>query len=408
MADNIVIVGAGHAAAEAVTALRKKGWQGSVTLIGDEPILPYQRPPLSKAYFKGDVVAEKLLIKGEVVYANAQVDLKLGCRVVEIDRPSMSVLLSNGERISYAKLILATGTRVRKLNVEGANLNKINYLRTLSDVDAIKAQLPTGGRLLIVGAGYIGLEVAASAVQHGIKVTVLEAADRVLARVTSPIMSDFFLRKHAENGVDIRLNSQLVKFEELPLGGDALRAVMSNGDEYEFDCAVIGVGVLPNSELAEQADLACDNGVCVNEYAQTSDPDIYAVGDCSNYFSFLYQRNIRLESVPNAIEQAKVAVVSMLGHPIAYDSVPWFWSDQYDIKLQTVGLLNEYDDVVVRGDIQSNKFSAFYLKAGRLIAMDAINSPADFMLSKKLIEAKVHPEKSLLADSSLALKSLLT
>ncbi len=408
MTDSIVIVGGGHAAAEAVTALRKKGWAGGITLIGDEPSLPYHRPPLSKAYFKGEVEHEKLLIRSKVVYENAQVDLKLGTRVTRIDREARCLELSEGGSVAYSKLMIATGTRARKIPVEGAGSSNIHYLRTLADVDRIKAQLPPNGRLLIVGAGYIGLEVAASAVQQGINVTVLEAMDRVLARVTSPMVSAYFQKRHADSGVNIRLNSRLVRFDEFIRDGrPCVKAVMYDGCEHEFDSAIVGIGVLPNSELAKVAGLNCDNGVLVNEFNQTSDPQIYAVGDCCNFYSLLYERDIRLESVPNALEQAKVAVLSMLGENVSYDSVPWFWSDQYDIKLQTAGLLAGYDDYVVRGDAASDKFSVFYLKQGRLIAMDAINSPADFMVSKKLIAAKSRPDKVQLADINFSLKSLL-
>lgn len=408
MTDNIVIVGAGHAAAEAVTTLRKKGWEGGITLVGDEPSLPYHRPPLSKAYFKGDLKPEKLLIRGEVVYENAEIDLRLATRVTRVNRETKSVELSDGNSVSYSKLMIATGTRARKIPVEGADSSTIHYLRTLADVDGIKSQLPENGRLMIVGAGYIGLEVAASAVQQGIKVTVLETMERVLARVTSPVVSAYYQKRHAVGGVDIRLNSRLVKFEESIRDGQKhSKAVMQDGCEYEFDCAIVGIGVLPNIELAEEAGLECENGMLVNEFNQTSDPDIYAVGDCCNFHSRLYERNIRLESVPNALEQAKTAALSMLGEPIAYDSVPWFWSDQYDIKLQTVGLLSDYDDYVVRGDSENDKFSVFYLKHGRLIAMDAINSPAEFMISKRLIATKPTPDKTQLADVDFPLKSLL-
>jgi len=404
MNQNVVIIGASHAAAEAVTTLRKKGWEGDITLIGDESSLPYHRPPLSKAYYKGEVAADKLLIKGEVVYQNAEVNLKLGRRVESIDRAARTLALDNGEQVAYTKLILATGTRARSLPVEGAELPQIHTLRTLTDVDAIKRAIPDNGKLLIVGAGYIGLEVAASAVKQGIAVTVLEAMDRVLARVTSRTISEFYQSVHAQEGVDIRLNSKLDKFA--PSGSKA-KAVMADGEEIEFDCAIVGIGVLPNVELAQEAGLECDNGIVVNEFTQTSDPDIYAVGDCSNHPNMLYKKNIRLESVPNAVEQAKTAALSICGENVAYDQVPWFWSDQYDVKLQTVGLLSGYDDWVVRGDISGRKFSVFYFQQGQLIAMDAINSPADFMLSKKLVAAQAKPGKAQLADVEVSLKSFL-
>ncbi|MFT5573823.1 MAG: 3-phenylpropionate/trans-cinnamate dioxygenase ferredoxin reductase subunit [Cryomorphaceae bacterium] len=400
----VVIIGASHAAAEAVSTLRKKGWQGAIALVGDEPSLPYQRPPLSKAYYKGEVSAEKLLIKGEHVYEKAEVDLYLGRTAIRINREQKTVELDGGEIIGYSKLILATGTRARLLPIEGADLPQIHILRTLADVDKIKNLLPDNSKLLIVGAGYIGLEVAASAVKQGVSVTVLEAMDRVLARVTSPVISEFYQNVHAQQGVDIRLNARLHKFSE---NADGTHAVMADGEIINFDCAIVGIGVIPNIELAQEAGLACDNGVLVDEFTRTDDPDIYAVGDCSNHPSLIYDRRIRLESVPNAMDQAKTAASAICGDKQVYNQVPWFWSDQYDIKLQTVGLLTDHDEVVVRGNPKTRKFSAFYLKQNTLIAMDAINSPAEFMVSKKLVVAGCKPDKARLADSEISIKEFL-
>jgi 3-phenylpropionate/trans-cinnamate dioxygenase ferredoxin reductase subunit len=402
--QTVVIIGASHAAADAVSTLRKKGWQGAIALVGDEPSLPYQRPPLSKAYYKGEVSAEKLLIKGEHVYEKAAVDLYLGRTAVRIDRNLKTVELDGGELLDYNKLILATGTRARHLPVKGAELPQIHTLRTVADVDKIKNALPENSKLLIVGAGYIGLEVAASAVKQGVSVTVLEAMDRVLARVTSPVISEFYQSVHAQEGVDIRLNARLDSFAE---NANGAHAVMADGELIDFDCAIVGIGVIPNIELAEEAGLACDNGILVDEFTRTDDPHIYAVGDCSNHPSPIYQRRIRLESVPNAMDQAKTAANAICGDEQIYNQVPWFWSDQYDVKLQTVGLLTDYDEVVVRGDPGARKFSAFYLKDNTLIAMDAINSPAEFMISKKLVVAGCKPDKVRLADSEVSIKEFL-
>ena len=402
--QTVVIIGASHAAADAVSMLRRKGWQGRIALVGDEASLPYQRPPLSKAYYKGDLSAEKLLIKGPQVYEKAEVDLYLGRTAVRIDRDQQTVHLDDGEVLEYTKLILATGTRARQLPIEGADLPQIHTLRTLLHVDNIKSLLPENSKLLIVGAGYIGLEVAASAVKQGVSVTVLEAMDRVLARVTSPAISNFYQAMHAQEGVDIRLNARLDKFAT---NADGAHAVMADGEILNFDCAIIGIGVVPNIELAEQAGLSCDNGIVVDEFTRTDDPNIYAVGDCSNHPSFIYDRRIRLESVPNAMEQAKTAASSICGDDIRYDQVPWFWSDQYDVKLQTVGLLTDYDEAIVRGDSNSRKFSVFYLREGRLIAMDAINSPAEFMVSKKLVTAKCTPDRERLANPDVSIKEFL-
>ena len=400
----VVIVGASHAATETIASLRKQGWEAGITVVGDEPQLPYQRPPLSKAYYKGELELEKLFIKPEAFYQKNDVTLRLGERASRINRQEQSVELASGEQLDYSHLVLATGTRARELPIEGADLPNINYLRTLADVDRIKSQLKPGARLLIIGAGYIGLEVAASAVKQGSKVIVFEALDRVLARVTSPEISEFYQNVHRDAGVDLRLAQTVSRFEQQD---DGLCAHTADDEIIPFDAAIIGIGVIPNQELADNAGLHCDNGIRVNDYCQTDDPLIYAIGDCSNHFSHFYQRQLRLESVPNALEQAKVAAASICGKPVIYDQLPWFWSDQYDIKLQTAGLFQDYDDLVVRGSVEQRKFAVFYLRDGALIAVDAINSPADFMLSKKLILSRRQLESGQLSDPETPLKSLL-
>lgn len=402
--NNVVIVGASHAATEVIANLRKLKWDGKITLIGDEASLPYQRPPLSKAYYKGDVDDEKLLIRPSSFYEKNDVDLKLGRTVESIDRKAKSVHLDNGETVNYEHLILATGTRARELPTDGAKHKNINYLRTKSDVDGIKSQLQPGSNLIIIGAGYIGLEVAASAVKQGINVIVFEFMERVLARVTSPTVSEFYRQLHQEEGVEIRLNSAVEKFEHTD---SHLIAHTNNGEQLECDSVIVGIGVLPNSELAENAGLTCDNGIVVNEFTQTDDPAIFAIGDCSNHHSIIYNKRIRLESVPNAMEQAKVAAATICGQGRAYNQLPWFWSDQYDVKLQTAGLFQDHDQVIVRGDTTTRKFAAFYLQEGVLIAVDALNSPAEFMLSKKLIINKVSPDTEKLADPAVSLKEFL-
>jgi len=402
--ESIVIIGASHASVDAITALRKGGWEGSITLIGDEAELPYQRPPLSKGYFSGAVQSIKLAIRPDAFYDNNKVDVRLGVRADAIDRNAKSITLSDGSEVPYSYLIIATGTRARHLNLEGADCPEINYLRTKADVDRIKSLAVEGSKLLIVGAGYIGLELASAAVKQGVEVTVLEAMDRVLARVTCPQVSEFYQHVHAQEGVQVRLNTQLQKFTN---ENGQYSAIVNDGEEILFDSAVIGIGVIPNSELAEQAGLSCDNGIIVNEFTQTDDPTIFAIGDCSNHPNLFYNKRVRLESVPNAVEQAKIAASVICGTPKVYDALPWFWSDQYDIKLQTAGLFNDYDQVVVRGESASRKFTVFYLQDAYLIAADAINSPADFMMSKKLILNRVRPNIEQLADPEVAIKSLL-
>ena len=400
--ERVVIVGASHAACELIASLRKFGWQGEITMIGEESMLPYHRPPLSKAYFQGQMEKAKLLIKPESAYA--QVDTYLSTRALSINREAKSVRLDSGKDVFYSKLILATGTRARKLSIDGAHADYIHTLRTFDDAETLRDSLPEGGTLLIVGAGYIGLEVAASAVKQGRSVVILEAQERVLQRVTSPLVSEFYTQQHRSQGVDIRLEAQLQSFEE----EEGMRfAVLSNGERIAFDCALVGIGVIPNIELAQQAALNCDNGIMVDEYCRTDDEDIYAIGDVCNQVNSVYQQRLRLESVPSAIEQAKKAAASICEREYPDSFVPWFWSDQYDLKLQTAGMFNGYDQVVVRDNQGANKMAVFYLKEQYLLACDAINSPAEFMVSKKLIANKTKLNVELLADPEVALKTLL-
>ena len=399
--ERVVIVGASHAAAELVPSLKKFGWQGEVALIGEEALLPYQRPPLSKAYFQGELEKSKLLIRPESAYEH--VDTHLNTRATKINPDAKTVELESGESLTYSKLVLATGTSARKLPLAGADADYIHTLRTFDDVESLRDSIPDNGTLLIVGAGYIGLEVAASAVKQGKSVVVLEAQERVLQRVTSPVVSEFYTQQHRAHGVDIRLGAQLESFEDV----DGVRAaVLKDGSRIQFDSALVGIGVIPNSELAEDIGLTCDNGIVVDEQCRTDNQDIYAVGDVSNQFSTLYQQRMRLESVPNALEQAKKTAASICQKEFPDTFVPWFWSDQYDLKLQTAGMFNGYDELVVRS-VDDKKMAVFYLKDKRLLACDAINSPADFMVSKKLIMQKTELDSNDLADPAVPLKSLL-
>jgi len=380
--ETVIIIGASHAAPDAIATLRREGWQGNIILVGDEPHLPYQRPPLSKGYFSGDTAREKLEIRNASFYEKNNVQLELGRRVTLINRAEQTITLNDNKKLSYDKLILATGTRARALNLTSANLVQVNYLRTLKDVDQIKNKLSSASKLLIVGAGYIGLEVAASAVKQGSVVTVLEAENRVLARVAGPEISQFYQDLHNKNGVDIRLNTTLIEFVK---NDEDAYAMLSTGEKIPFDCVIVGIGVIPNVEIAEQAGIECENGIIVDEYTRTSDHNIYAIGDVSNHHSLIYNKRIRLESVPNASGQAKIAASHICGKDVVYDQLPWFWSDQYDVKLQTAGLFQGYDQTDIQGDIEQNKFSVSYLKGGKVIAIDAVNSPKDFMLAKKEI-----------------------
>ncbi|TLX71309.1 pyridine nucleotide-disulfide oxidoreductase [Pseudomonas nicosulfuronedens] len=406
-----IIVGAGHAAGELATSLRDNGWEGRILLIGEEPQLPYHRPPLSKAYLSGAATSESLLIKPRATYEKANVEIISGVRVDRIDRETATVHLADGRTAQYDRLILATGGRPRPLPIpqieQAERSGNFHYLRTLQDVDRIRRQFEPGMRLVIVGGGYIGLEVAAVAIKRGLKVTVLEALPRVLARVTAPELSAFYESRHRAAGVEIRTDTQ-VRDVQLDPSGDAVAALQcADGSSVPADLVVVGIGLLPNVELAVDAGLEVDNGILVDEFGQTSDSNIYAAGDCSNHPNPLLGRRLRLESVPNALEQARSVAASICGKPKAYASIPWFWSDQYELKLKMVGLSQGYDQLVIRGTPESDSFSAFYLKDGSILAADTVNRPPEFMLAKRFIAEKVRVDPARLADDSQPLKDLL-
>ena len=405
MNKRVVIAGAGHAASQVATSLHQHKFAGEIVLVGDEPYLPYQRPPLSKKFLAGELPAERLYVKPASFYDDAGVELHLDTRIVAIDRKAKCLGLDNGETIGYDRLVLALGSRVRKLHVDGSELAGVHYLRNIADVDGIRKKMESGRRMVIVGAGYIGLEVAAVAQQAGLDVTVIEMADRVMSRVVSPEISDFYQIEHTNQGVKFRLSTGVTALN----GKKRVKSVTtSESEKIPADIVVIGIGILPNTELATDAGLAVDNGIVVDDHCQTSDPDIYAVGDCTAHPNAIYGRQLRLESVHNAVEQAKTAAANICGKDTAYEQVPWFWSDQYDLKLQIAGLSEGYDDVVIRGKPVERSFSCLYLREGRLIAVDAINAPRDFVQSKQLIANRVAIATEKLADSEVALKDLMT
>ncbi|WP_026096836.1 NAD(P)/FAD-dependent oxidoreductase [Ideonella sp. B508-1] len=406
----LVVVGAGHAGAELAVQAREAGWDGRIVLVGEEPALPYHRPPLSKAYLAGVATEDALLLRAAAAYEKAAVELMPGRRVAAIDRAGKRVRFEAGGSLAYSRLALATGGRARPLPAaEDAVLGAGNfhYLRTKMDVDRIRAGLHEGARLVIVGGGYVGLEVAASAVKKGLRVTVLEAAPRVLARVTEPRVSSFYEQVHRAAGVDIRVGVQVSGFE-LDASGQRVTAVLcADGERVAADLVVAGVGLLPNTELAAEAGLEVDDGILIREGARTSDPDIVAAGDCTRFYSALYGRWLRLESVPNALEQARSAAASVVGKDRSYDAVPWFWSDQYDLKLKMVGLSQGHDRFVLRGDPQQQSFSAFYLQGNRVLAVDTVNRAPEFMLAKRLVAERVAVDAAALADDKVPLKTLL-
>lgn len=402
--DTLLVIGGGQAAAQAIASARQWGFAGKIRLIGEEDALPYQRPPLSKAYLKGEMDEERLYFKSADWYAEQDVETSLGVRAEAIDRETRSVSLSDGASAAYDALVLATGSRPRPLPLEGAKLQGVHELRDLRDVDGLKPVVTTGKSLVIVGAGYIGLEAAAVARQLGATVTVLEMADRVLARVTSPVMSDFYTKLHEKNGVRIMTGAKLTALHGED--GHIKSAELSDGTTLEADIVLIGIGILPNLELAEAAGLNCDRGILVDEDACTSDPRIFAAGDCTVRPLVHYGRTGRLESVHNAIEQGKLAAAAITGRDRPKLDVPWFWSDQYDVKLQIAGLSQGYDDHIVRGDPESGSFAVFYFRSSKLIAVDAVNAAPEFIVTKKLIISGASLAPAELQDTSLSMKDL--
>ena len=403
-AKKIVIIGGGQAGAQACASLRQWGYEGSITLIGDELSLPYQRPPLSKAFLKGEMSEERLFFKPQPWYEDNNVTVHLGMSAKSIDRAAQEVVLEDGGTAPYDALIIATGSRPRPLPLEGADLEGVLELRTIEDVERLRPKMIAGTKLVIVGAGYIGLEAAAVARQLELDVTVLEMADRVLARVTSPVISEFYETQHRAEGVDIKTGARLSAL--VGENGKVSGARLEDGSVLPAELVLVGIGILPNVELAEEAGIACSNGILVDEDARTNDPRIFAAGDCAARPLVHYGRRGRLESVHNAIEQGKLAAASILGKDRPKEDCPWFWSDQYDLKLQIAGLNQGYDDVIVRGDPAERKFAAFYLKSGKLIAVDAINSAPEFLVAKKLIIAGASIAPDVLSNTSTSMKEI--
>lgn len=399
----MVIIGAGHAAGQAAASLRQEKYEGPITIVGDEPHVPYQRPPLSKQYLSGEQEIDRVYLRPQKFYDDKDVKLILNTSATAIDRDAKTVSLDNGETLEYEKLIISTGSRPRILNIEGSDLGGIHYLRTIGDVDAIRAEMGDAKNLVIVGGGYIGLEVASVGVEAGLNVHVLEMEERILQRVTTPEMSEYYHNLHKGRGVNIHTQTGVTGFS-----GDGRVAKVLCGDAGEFDAdlVIVGIGIIPNVELAEAAGLEVDNGIVVNERCETSDPDIFSAGDCTNHPNPLLNRRLRLESVPNAMEQARVCASNMLGGDKTYASIPWFWSDQYELKLQMVGFSADGDQQVVRGNMAENQFAVFYLNDGKVVSADAVNSPKEFMICKQLVGKAVDVDA--LADPESDLKALLS
>ena len=398
--SGIVIIGAGQAGSSLAIKLRALGYQGRVTLIGEEPYAPYQRPPLSKTYLLGEMALERLYLRPEEVYRDQNIELRLGTQVTAID-PVAQVISLGAETLSYDQLALTTGSTPRLLpEAIGGRLKNVFAVRGLADVDAMRPAFEGGGHVLIIGGGYIGLEAAAVAAKRGLKVTLVEMADRILQRVACAETSDYFRALHQSHGVTLL---EGVGLSSLTGTEHVTGAILSNGATLDIDFALVGVGIQPNTQLADAAGLTLNNGIETNALGQTSQSTIWAAGDCA---SFPYQgERIRLESVPNAIDQAEVVAANMLGAQKAYHATPWFWSDQYDVKLQIAGLNQGFENVVTR--IGEAGRSHWYYKAGQVLAVDAMNDPRAYMVAKRLIEAGKTADPALVADPGSDLKALL-
>ena len=402
--NEIVVIGSGQAAIQTVMSLKRNEFTGSIKVIGEEDHLPYQRPPLSKDFLLEEYKPERVSLKKKEFYEENGVDLILGKRAESIDTILKEITLSDENKIRYDQLVIATGSRVRKLNVPGSDKKGIYYLRDLDDANALKQKLKKNKKMVIVGAGYIGLEVASVAASLGVEVTVIEMANRVMNRTVDPIISSYYQKLHESHGVKIHLDNGLKAFE----GGDSVNAVLcSDGLMLEADLVVIGAGVLPNQEIAIEAGLECNNGIMVNEFGETSTAHVYACGDCTNHPNKGLNTRLRLESVHNAMEQSKTVANTIMGNKEPYDQVPWFWSDQYDHKLQLVGISGDHDEVVMRGLESEQKFLLFYLKNSELIAVNAINSSKEFLICRKLVANKVKISSDVIKDQSVNLNDLL-
>jgi len=407
----IVVVGGGQAAAQICASLRSEKYTGEIILITDEPYLPYQRPPLSKQYLAGEQTEERLFLRSEKFYEAQNIQLELGQHVSSINRTKKEVTTESGKVFSYTRLVLCTGSRARKLNIAGSDLKGIHYLRSLDDVKVIRADMQAGKTLAIVGGGYIGLEVGAVAIKAGLKVTIIEMEKRILKRVTTPELSEFYHDLHTRAGINILTETAVSGFVSSLDAENTVSAVCcASGPDIAADLVIVGIGIIPNIELAMEAEIECENGILVDDHCCTSDKDVYAVGDCTNHPNGLLGRRLRLESVPNAMEQARVAAANIQGNEKTYCSMPWFWSDQYDLKLQMSGFSAGADQHVTRGSIKQQQFLTFHLKNGVLVGVDSVNSPKEFLACKKLVEqgarkgTKLDPSR--MADASIPINEI--
>ena len=403
--ERCIVIGASHAGSQLVASLRQQGWEGEILLLGNEPWWPYHRPPLSKTFLAENKNVEDILIRPQAAYERAEETFRPNTTVASIDTKSRSVTLADGEHLEASHLVLATGAIPRHLPIPGSDLAGVHVLRNAADVEAIRARAGAGKNAVIIGGGYIGLETAASLRKLDMHVTLLEAEERVLARVTGPEISGFYQRIHSEEGVTLLTSAMAAEIQ----GDTEVRAVtLRDGRSIDADLVIVGVGITPATALAEAAGLDVDDGVLVDEQCQSSAPGIYAVGDCARHFNPFYERSLRLESIQNANDQAKTAAAAICGKPGPKPVIPWFWSDQYDIKLQIAGLSQGFDDIAIRGNLNEGRsFAAFYYRDGKLLACDAVNRPKEFMLAKKLLSERLSIEAERIVDESVDIKELM-
>ncbi|WP_407158282.1 NAD(P)/FAD-dependent oxidoreductase [Bradyrhizobium sp. STM 3557] len=403
--SGLVVIGASYAGVQAALTVREAGYSGPVTVVADEAVLPYQRPPLSKDFLLGETTAQGLLMRDEAIFTGRRIDLLLGRRVVELDRNAGRVVLAGDAVLDFDSLVIATGSRARPITIHGAELDGVCYLRSIADAIDLKARLDRASEIVIVGGGFIGLEVASSAIKLGKRVTVIEAGSRLLERAVSSVVSRFLLDIHVQAGVAVKTNAAISAI--LGAGSRVAAVELDGGVRLGADLVVVGIGGIANDDLAVAAGLKCANGIMVDQYGRTACPGIYAAGDCAIHYSRFAGGWIRLECVQHAQDQGRAVGLAVADSREPYDSVPRFWSDQHDLRLQTVGHAAGSDRIVIRGAIDAGRFSVFHYRQDKLVAVDSINNPGDQMLARRLIAAGISPEPDQVKDISCDLRSFL-
>ena len=402
--SGLVIIGASYAGVQTAMSAREAGYADPIRIVSDEDMLPYMRPPLSKAYLLEDMAEQKLVMRGEKFFTDKKIDLVLGARATKIDRAGKRVELDGKPALPFDRLVIATGSRARQLPAASAAKN-IFYLRSLADARALKAQLAMASEIVVIGGGFIGLEVASTASKQGKKVTVIESTKRLIERALSPVLSDFLRDLHIAHNVTIRFSETVTG---MAANGGKTEIHCANGDKLNADLVLVGIGGIPNVEIAADAGISCENGVMVDTHGVSDHPEVLAAGDCTSHYNALVKRNVRLESVQHAQDQAKSAGHAVAGAPSPYTAIPRFWSDQYDAKLQMVGLSEGYDSHAIRGAVADGKFSVFLFRAGKLVAIDSVNRPGDQLIGRRLIAGNAAITQEQAADASFDLKSLVT